>query len=156
LWRKRRAKFLEGKRCEWCGSDENLVIHHPQPSNSLTNSQYESFEGTMVLCKKCHFQLHRGLVICRVCKKRYHKPRYDSCWECFTKTPRGKEVEFERQLLEYRHPWCGQVFKIQTQWWEIEANPTMCCIEHCERSDINTCEIARTKIKRDGGTKFDK
>ncbi len=27
-WRMRRADFIKGKSCEWCGSDENLAISH--------------------------------------------------------------------------------------------------------------------------------
>ena len=27
-WRKQREKLLEGATCAWCGSAENLVVHH--------------------------------------------------------------------------------------------------------------------------------
>ncbi len=27
-WRKKRREFLKDKACEWCGSNENLAIHH--------------------------------------------------------------------------------------------------------------------------------
>ena len=27
-WIEKRKAFIEGKVCEWCGSDDNLVIHH--------------------------------------------------------------------------------------------------------------------------------
>lgn len=34
-WKKRRAEFLKGKSCEWCGSEKELVIHHPRHFNGL-------------------------------------------------------------------------------------------------------------------------
>jgi hypothetical protein len=45
------------------------------------------------------------------------------------------------EMLDYDHPWCDKKFKIKTKWWDIEANPQMCCLEHCE-IDVHSCEIA--------------
>lgn len=30
-WRKKRAEFIKGKACEWCGSTEKLTVHHTKP-----------------------------------------------------------------------------------------------------------------------------
>jgi len=27
-WKKKRKELIKNKKCEWCGSKENLVIHH--------------------------------------------------------------------------------------------------------------------------------
>jgi hypothetical protein len=59
-WKKRRDEFIEGKCCEWCGSEDDLVIHHPQLPGSLTEEEYKSLEGAIVLCKKHHFLIHEN------------------------------------------------------------------------------------------------
>lgn len=141
-WKQRRKEFLSGKSCAWCGSGEQLVVHHPQAKYSLTDEQYESFEGAIALCKRCHFSLHKGLVLCEVCKRNYRRPEREMCWRCFRKSlPQNKVWALEYH--PYKHPWCGKTFKIKGEDWEIEAEPEMCCIEHCETNDINTCEIAK-------------
>jgi hypothetical protein len=197
-WKKKRLEFLQDKTCEWCGSTENLAIHHNHHFNGLneykklvtktikehfadgknqdekldlltktnrkvpmkhlylcpkcgfqvyarktlspkykcrtchaltdkpkkklspksqrarrresrklflqshkdvvdkafkelkdnSNRDYLDFKDVNVLCRKCHFATEKGLVICEVCHKSYHKPKYAKCWECFKK-PNG-------------------------------------------------------------------
>lgn len=140
-WRRARKEFLTGKSCEWCGSDKEMVIHHPQAKYSLTDEQYASFEGTIALCKRCHFSLHRGLVLCRVCQKNYHRTDRVKCWHCFKKSLPSKKA-WELEYHPYEHPWCGKTFKIKGEWWEEEADPHMCCIDHCD-VDPYSCEIAK-------------
>lgn len=41
-------------KCEKCGSDENIVIHH---SNGYSNE----LKDLICLCKKCHLKLHRSV-----------------------------------------------------------------------------------------------
>ena len=33
-WKEKRAEFLKGKTCAWCGSSENLCLHNPQAISS--------------------------------------------------------------------------------------------------------------------------
>jgi len=33
-WKEKRAEFLKGKTCAWCGSSENLCVHNPQAASS--------------------------------------------------------------------------------------------------------------------------
>lgn len=103
-----------------------------------------------MLCKRCHFALHKGLVLGKVCKKNYHKPEREKCWNCFKKSlPPKKAWEMEYQL--YKHPWRGKTFKIKGESLEIEASPPMCCIEHCEP---NGCEIASKHSDEDVDSEF--
>jgi hypothetical protein len=227
--------LIEGKKCEWCGSEKNLSLHHPRrylshkagyqivaqillsklirqgvyktqrqvacpkcksfsiyPRKTMspkyrcircTNvfdkpvklktrwisksdladfhlknkdkinvvvkakrqesyQKYSSLEGTIVLCRACHFAAGNGRILCQVCKTHYHKPNYFMCWTCFSKTKRGQEVISENELLVYAHPWCDKKFEIKRQWWSTEADPHMCCIEHCE-IDNHSCDIAK-------------
>lgn len=56
---KRRKEYIKGKSCKWCGSKENLVLHHPQKPNSLSDKDYRSLVGVEVLCSSCHYAIHR-------------------------------------------------------------------------------------------------
>ena len=119
-WKLKSNEFKKEKVCDWCGSDENLQIHHPNGKHTnsraiysqayynfckmhprkrvtdkktgkitypktLTNSEfkteyekykkeinidklienahikYMSFEGCIVLCRKCHWYAEKGL-----------------------------------------------------------------------------------------------
>jgi hypothetical protein len=59
-WRKKRELFIIGKSCEVCGEKKGLAIHHPQLPGSLTEKEYISFKGTIILCKKHHYIVHNG------------------------------------------------------------------------------------------------
>lgn len=117
------------------------------PKIQQLNEDYFAFKNVLILCRKCAYARLKGMVLCKVCKKKYHPRRFSMCWECFKKTEEGKHVLERREkraeaekLIGYTHPWCGKEFMIEKQDWEIEAEPQMCCIEHC--GDPNNCEIA--------------
>jgi len=251
-WKKKRSEFLKDKACEWCGSRENLAIHHIQHFKGLkeyknivskmireysesgknegekqyllaevnkrihaeysyfcpncgypvyarktivpkykckkcgaeteepkkkqssdsrlafrrefsklflqrhkdeidkmfaqakenSNKDYMDFKNVTVLCKRCHYAKEKGLVLCKVCRKKYHRPKYGKCWECFTKTNGGKTMVQRNRVAAYTHPWCGKIFQIKGGLWEIEANPKTCCIGYCE-DDADNCEMAK-------------
>jgi hypothetical protein len=95
-WKDKAAEFVKGKTCEWCGTTEKLVPHHPKRKEGYTHDQYLNLEGCQVLCGKCNFMESKGYKLCPVCKKGYYKPKkeYDSmCWNCFVQTPYGKAVK---------------------------------------------------------------
>ena len=98
VWKKKRAEFLVGKKCEWCGTDKDLRINHTQPPNSLPDDVYLSFEGTIVLCNRCNFAYTKGLHLCGVCGKKY--TAYLQCYDCFLKTERGKVYMNKRKEQE--------------------------------------------------------
>ena len=37
----------------------------------------------MVLCRRCHSALHKGLKLCPVCKKKYAPNEADCCFSCY-------------------------------------------------------------------------
>ena len=52
---KRESLFLHrGKRCERCGSVENIQVHHIHYRNIFV----EELEDLMVVCKACHRKIH--------------------------------------------------------------------------------------------------
>lgn len=105
---------------------------------------YKTFEDCIVLCNRCHLALHKGMKLCPVCKEKYHKTSYAMCWDCFTKTPRGKEAAarrekeaYENQIVEVENPLCGKKHQIQRGFAEFGG------IFHLCHHDCNPydCEI---------------
>jgi hypothetical protein len=64
---RRRAKYLEGKKCKHCGGEENLVFHHRDPkikeSHRIWSWAIPRLEAELkkcvVLCRTCHYVVHR-------------------------------------------------------------------------------------------------
>lgn len=96
-WKEKAKKFVEGKKCEWCGTTENLVPAHRKKRGGYTREEYLDLEKNCgVKCSKCNFAESKGLRLCPKCGEHYYKPRRNRepmCWECFIKTPHGKEVK---------------------------------------------------------------
>ncbi len=109
-WRQKRTEFLKDKSCLWCGRTEApLAIHHPQEMNTLSDEKYMSFDGALVLCKRCHFALHKGMHLCPNCKKKYVPNRFQVCFDCLSierkmeihvKQLEGAEEEKEFEEME--------------------------------------------------------
>ncbi|MCQ1534601.1 hypothetical protein FTO70_02620 [Methanosarcina sp. KYL-1] len=194
-WKEKRAEFLKGKTCAWCGSSKHLRVHNPQAASSspsrirseiygiayeqfreiyrqkyqkfeviLTGKhrhkshpnwhrtstvhkiepdhagleeqyrevmvedtqegnfkklynewleenrvkelieeeiekaqeEYESLENALVLCRRCHFAILRGMELCPVCKKKYKSVRYDTCFDCLPEEKKGEILEKKR------------------------------------------------------------
>lgn len=59
-WKDNRERVLKkNKRCMGCGSEENLVIHHPKKGyNSYVHYEYLNMEDVIVLCRRCHYLEH--------------------------------------------------------------------------------------------------
>ena len=91
-WEEKRAVFVEGKECEWCGSKERLTVDHltylNDDGSSMTTEQYMDFpklhaEGKIILlCVRCAYARKKGMILCQKCKENYHKPKYPSCFKC--------------------------------------------------------------------------
>lgn len=63
-------EVVDGKFADW-------------KEKTLANYMDFSPENIIILCKRCHFALHKGLVMCQKCKENYHKKRFDMCYKCF-------------------------------------------------------------------------
>jgi hypothetical protein len=64
--RNRRAKYMEGKVCVWCGSDENLENHHVDPEEKEGHNIWTWSE------KRIERELAKCIVLCRHCHRSYH------------------------------------------------------------------------------------
>lgn len=109
--------------------------------------KYMSLEGVLILCKKCHLAYDKSMVLCTVCRKAHHDPKYEMCWYCFSKTGIGQKIKSQQELLAFVHPWCGKTFKIERQWWDMEADPETCCMEHCDPYGCKTAEEKFAEVR---------
>ncbi len=89
-WKEAKKAFIAGKTCEWCGTSEYLLVHHPY-SSSYAEGLYLQFDVAqcMVLCRRCHAALHHGLKLCPVCKENYAPNERETCWSCYVKAHPG-------------------------------------------------------------------
>jgi len=66
-WKAARAEFIlaKGGKCEWCGSQDRLTVHHPM-RDVYGKSVYVDFvlSDCILLCARCHRALHTGRDIC--------------------------------------------------------------------------------------------
>ena len=74
-WCEKRDKILkERKVCELCEDAENLHVHHL----TYENLHNEKEEDLILLCKSCHFAVHKGVyvVIRNICGKGFFRSEY--------------------------------------------------------------------------------
>jgi hypothetical protein len=65
--------FLSGEVCAWCG-------------RSKGGSKFKictcEHGVSAVLCGRCAMYFRMGYVLCKECKKHYHRADSDRCWSC--------------------------------------------------------------------------
>jgi len=59
----------------------------------IENKKYMEFEDIQVLCKRCHLAHHKGMDLCPVCKKKYKKKQYKTCYDCIPEDAKNREHE---------------------------------------------------------------
>ena len=118
-WREKRAEFIKGKSCCWCGSTEYLTISHPNPHYRRTYDEYMSFKDVTVLCRRCAFAYDKGMHLCQNCKKKYVPNQFDVCFDCLPserkeaiKSRKEEEMKLsmeisEEEAEETRMEYCG-------------------------------------------------
>lgn len=102
-----------------------------------SSEYYLSFEDCIVLCCRCHFSLHRGLILCKVCKQRYHSSHYQMCIDCDPDSER-KEMNKLYEEVEVRLP-CGEIITVEEGELSI-GGIFIICLRHCTKGqDFNYC-----------------
>ncbi|MBF0233335.1 MAG: hypothetical protein HQK65_09900 [Desulfamplus sp.] len=96
LWQKKRQEIfnLFGKKCQCCGTQQNLQIHHKTYSSQKMPWEYPA-ENFQVLCEKCHSITH-GFKYeeneCKGCGKTISK-NFSYCLNCHNSLVAKKENE---------------------------------------------------------------
>ena len=92
-WRDAVKKYIQehGGKCQWCGKTDALTVHHLYRSAYGMDIYIQlSPSQNIILCRSCHFQLHRGKDRCK-CGK-YKPMEVEKCWDCLCdETPELKE-----------------------------------------------------------------
>lgn len=81
------------------------IKNHPEikeKSIELAREEYFSFTNITTLCKRCHFALEKGMSLCYICKKNYHKQNFESCFACKNKHQKMYN-RFERRMNNNGH-----------------------------------------------------
>ena len=152
-WKANVASFIADKSCEWCGSDKDLLAHHPY--QNVKDGAYSDLylSGCIVLCNKCHFMYHRRHKrICQVCKVGWRHLDTEMCYECHLKAHPGlveeiaarkeKREEEDRQYRNARNAKNRAAKrKHPCRWHRIRGV--------CGKSMINSqCPFAPTKAQK--------
>ena len=61
------------------------IRDHPkikEKAEELAKKDYLKTSKVSTLCMPCHFNLHKGRILCSYCKKGYHNPYFMSCYNC--------------------------------------------------------------------------
>jgi len=82
-WKEGVKNFVKGKSCEWCGTTEKLLPHHPYANTKDIDYLDLYLSSCIVLCNRCHFALHKGLILCSKCRTHYHRIGADVCYSCY-------------------------------------------------------------------------
>lgn len=82
-YRKKVKEFIGEQKCCWCGGDTYLTVHHPYRT-SYTGDIYTDLElaNCIILCRSCHFMLHKGFDKCS-CGKHYKPFERELCFSCY-------------------------------------------------------------------------
>lgn len=123
-WKDRKAEFIKGKVCSWCGATEKLLPHHPY-INSMKDGTYLDFylSGCIVLCTRCHFALHKGKKLCPKCKEHYCNHDTEMCYGCFLEQNPGikEKIELKKVLIRKKQKELRAASKERTKKYNTKS-----------------------------------
>ena len=102
-WKDGVKEFTKGKSCEWCGTTERLLPHHPYRNTKDIDYLDLYLSGCVVLCNRCHFALHKGLVLCGKCRTRFHRLGTDLCYTCYVESNPRLAEEIEKRKEKFKN-----------------------------------------------------
>lgn len=62
-WRRRRARIIirDGIKCQFCGCNHHLEVHHKRYIKGLDPWEYDN-DDLITLCHYCHSRIHIGKI----------------------------------------------------------------------------------------------
>ncbi len=155
-WEVRRAQFLSGKRCEWCGSESGLVVaaRTPPPTymsqlkeasarllrERIEAGEYSEIEEGLELCPRCggtsfaRRKQKRPTLKCRNCRA-----EFDSSERRTVKTGRVTPEQWKAFWAKYS-PSIKEGVMAERNEAEARHRSLVDCIALCKR-----CHFARQK-----------
>ena len=142
-WRKKRAEFIKGKACEWCGSREKLTVHHKKPPSkydALVRRLTKVLIDQKVKKGEFNYQTKRQRV-CPKCerhafyKRTTMKPPY-RCNSCGSQFDKAKTVRVKTKRLsraDYSDFWKNYGLAIRERAYELsqEAHEYYMSLQDC-------------------------
>ncbi len=78
------------------GVFKNFLQENPElreEANKIATEKYLFFEDIITLCQRCHFAVHKGMMLCPYCKKAYYKIDFPSCLNKLCRKKSEKDFE---------------------------------------------------------------
>lgn len=152
-WKEKVAAFVNGKSCEWCGSTENLLAHHPYRDTPDAIYQDLYLSGCIVLCNTCHFMFHRRRKKkCPVCHENWMDLDVDRCYSCLLKANPGLAdvIQVKKAIRDAE---AARLKKVRSDKRKVLKAKHPCKFHRvggkCGRSEIDRrCEFAPTKAMK--------
>ena len=92
---------------------------------SIENKKYMDFEDIQVLCKRCHWATHRGMDLCPVCKQKYKKKQYKTCFDCLPDDAKKQilgDIEDDIDIDFEKEDFAFLVLSGIPEFWEDDSN----------------------------------
>lgn len=117
-WKDAREKFLRVcPLCAWCGEPSELA-HHPTDEYYGKDEYIDlHLSRCTALCKRCHFALHKGLILCPKCKENYCVPINGVCLDCDEERKAAKEKKeaetkaLKRKIMDEQNALRRKIYK---------------------------------------------
>lgn len=78
-----KAKFYKSKYDLFLSKYKDIIYKEAVLESIDEHLDYITFNNTATYCKKCAFLYDiRDLKLCKICKSKYHRLKYDSCINC--------------------------------------------------------------------------
>lgn len=81
--------------------EDNNVKSQIEADIKEADKRYVSLEGAVVICKRCHHATHKDMDLCPICKEKYKKKEYQTCFDCL---PQKKKTEIE-EFKNFEKQW---------------------------------------------------
>ena len=118
-WKTAKEEFVRGRVCDWCGSEESLVPHHPRIEAYRDLKSYLDFQmaGCLVLCQRCHWAVHHARKICPLCRRAYLPNQYDCCWDCLPADTREQIELAKAKRLHQKREHMNRENERRREWY---------------------------------------
>lgn len=79
-----KTEYRKQTKFDWekAHQDEITEAFQEEKTRILRDYMNLTDENAVVLCNRCHYAREKGFVLCKICGKGYHKPKYMQCWSC--------------------------------------------------------------------------
>jgi hypothetical protein len=156
-WKAAVKAWVVGKKCEWCGSPDNILPHHPY--QDTPNEIYGDLDlsGCIPVCESCHFMYERRhKQRCPVCKTNWMPLKgVEMCWSCDMKAhpEKLKRIEEQKETQRAMDKLCRDIRNAKNRAAKRKHPCRSRTVSgRCQLSKINSqCQYSPTKALKECG-----